>query len=185
MVGQSAHAGLASTVDSVERCDECGFDYDATDWTEVGARVRAAAAATAALLADATDVAATRPEPDRWSALEYAAHVRDVLITIRDRLVIGLVEDDPGFKPMYRDQRVAFGLYAGDTVDAVAPEVVAAAAMLARLFDAIDPDALARPVQYGFPDPERRTLLWMGRQAVHECEHHLDDMRENVARLGG
>ena len=169
----------------MERCDECGFDYDATARTEVGARVRAAAAATAALLTDAADLAAQRPGPERWSGLEYAAHVRDVLITIRDRLVIGLVEDDPGFKPMYRDQRVSLGLYGGDTADAVAPEVVAAAAMLARLFDAIDPDALARPVQYGFPDPEHRTLLWMGRQAVHECEHHLDDMRANVARLRG
>jgi len=167
----------------VERCDECGFDYDATERAEVSVRVRAAAAAIAALLTGAADVAATRPEADRWSVLEYAAHVRDVLITIRDRLVIGLVEDDPGLKPMYRDQRVSFGLYRGDTVDALAPEVVAAAAMLARLFDAIDPDALSRPVQYGFPDPERRTLSWMGRQAVHESEHHLGDMRANVARL--
>jgi hypothetical protein len=84
---------------------------------------------------------------------------------------------------MYSAERVTLGLYAGDTVAAVAPEVVAAAAMLARLFDAIDPSALERPVQYGFPDPERRTLLWMGRQAVHECEHHLGDMRANVSRL--
>lgn len=45
-----------------------------------------------------------RPSPDRWSANEYAAHVRDVLLTIRDRLVIGLVEDNPRFKPVYRDE---------------------------------------------------------------------------------
>ena len=167
----------------VQRCDECGFDYDATIPTEVGPRAGDAARAIAALLTDVADLAPKRPGPERWSGLEYAAHVRDVLITIRDRLVIGLVEDDPQFKPMYRDQRVALGLYAGDTVAAVAPEVVASASMLARLFDAIDPDALSRPVQYGFPDPERRTLLWMGRQAVHECQHHLGDMRTNVARL--
>ena len=52
--------------------------------------------------------------------------------------------------------------------------------MFVRLFDAIDPALLPRPVQYGAPNPAPRTLLWMGQQAVHEVEHHGADIAENL-----
>ena len=141
-----------------------------------------AAAIAAVLRADVAN-AHRRPTEDRWSSLEYAAHVRDVMLTIRDRLVIGLVEDHPGFKPLYRDTRVDLGLYRTDTVDALLPELDAGAAMFLRLFAEIDDVALDRPVQYGFPEPATRTLDWMGKQVVHEIEHHLRDIEEN-ARSG-
>lgn len=121
-----------------------------------------------------------RPSAARWSMIEYGAHVRDVLLTVRDRLVIGLVEEHPDFKPLYRDERISLGLYRTDTVPAVAEELGSAAAMFARLFDAIDPEQLSRSVQYGFPSPADRTLLWMGQQVVHEIEHHLGDIQENL-----
>ena len=117
--------------------------------------------------------------------IEYGAHVRDVFLTIRDRLVIGLVEHDPTFKPLYRNERIKLALYRADTPSAVAAELDAAAAMLVRLFDAIDPGSLSRSVQYGFPDPESRTLLWMGLQAIHEAEHHLGDVRDNLRQVAG
>jgi hypothetical protein len=108
-----------------------------------------------------------------------------VFLTIRDRLVIGLVEDDPGFKPMYRDERVDRGLYASDTPADVANELDSAMAMFVRLFEAIDDGQLDRTVRYGFPDPQPRTLRWMGVQAVHESEHHHADIVENLAAFGG
>ena len=164
-------------------CDQCGFDHDKMTRADIGGRVVGAAGRIAERIQRVTTVS-SRPASDRWSALEYAAHVRDVLITIRDRLVIGLVENNPGFKPMYRDERVTLGLYASDTPALVAVELTAAATMLVRLFDAIDPDALDRAVQYGFPDPDPRTLMWMGAQAVHESEHHLLDIQHNAELLG-
>jgi hypothetical protein len=167
----------------MELCEECGFDFDTVSRDDITHRVTAGAIAAADVVAGARSVALRRPAPDRWSAVEYTAHVRDVLLTIRDRLVIGLVEDNPGFKPLYRDERLSLGLYRGDTADEVALELRAAGMMFARLFDEIDPQLLSRPVQYGFPDPLPRTLLWMGRQAVHEVEHHLGDIRDNVRTL--
>jgi hypothetical protein len=164
----------------VETCEDCGFCWEIVPVDEIGPRVRAAAAGIAQAVRTHSDGAMVRPSPERWSALEYAAHVRDVFLTIRDRLVIGLVEDEPGFKPMYRDERISLGLYASDTAADVAGEVVAAANMMARLFDSIDVRQLDRVVQYGFPDPLPRTLLWMGQQAVHESEHHLADINENL-----
>ena len=146
-------------------------------------RVAAGTAAIADMIIDDTKCSAIRPAAGRWSATEYAAHVRDVLITLRDRLVIGLVEHDPSFKPMYRDERVDLGLYRGDTADAVADELRTVAAMFVRLFEAIDPRQLDRPVEYGWPRPARRSQLWMAQQAVHEVEHHRSDIAENLAKM--
>lgn len=81
--------------------------------------------------------------------LEYGAHVRDVLVTIRDRLVIGLVEYDPGFKPLCRGERINLGQYSQDTPSAVVAELGAATGMLVRLFGAIEPELLSRSVQCG------------------------------------
>ena len=165
----------------MERCDGCGFAWEAVGRDEIGPRTGAGAAAIAALLTSEPERALLRATPPRWSMVEYGAHVRDVLLTVRDRLVIGLVEDDPGFKPLYRDERVDLGLYRADTAAAVAAEVEPAAAMFARLFEAIEPALLERKVEYGFPAPATRTLLWMGQQAVHETEHHLRDIEEGLA----
>lgn len=166
----------------MEQCEVCGFTWDTVDRTEIGPRIDAAAAEVAALVVADPERSAVRPSPERWSATQYAAHMRDVLITLRDRLVIGLVEDDPSFKPMYRDERVELGLYDADPAGAVVDELRTASAMFIRLFDAIDPELLSRTVQYGYPAPAQRSLLWMGQQAVHEAEHHRTDIVENLRR---
>jgi hypothetical protein len=164
----------------VERCDVCGFAWEAVRRDEIAGRVDAGTDAIAVMLADHADRADVRPSAERWSATQYAAHVRDVLLTLRDRFVIGLVEDVPTFSAMYRDERVTLGLYDADPVVAVAAELRAASAMFLRLFGAIDPERLTREVMYGVPTPVRRSLLWMGQQAVHEVEHHGRDIAENL-----
>jgi hypothetical protein len=163
---------------------ECGFDSESVATASVGRRAIAAASAIALLLEQQPTRSMLHLSPGRWSMIEYAAHVRDVFLTVRDRLVIGLVEENPGFKPLYRDERVALGLYRDDSTAAVATELVSAAAMFVRLFHAIDTPLLSRVVQYGYPDPEPQTLLWMGQQAVHEAEHHRRDIEDNVRLLG-
>ena len=65
----------------------------------------------ARLLRSAPNVASARPTPDRWSILEYGAHVRDVLLVFRDRFVVGVVAEGPELTPMYRDERVDRGMY--------------------------------------------------------------------------
>jgi hypothetical protein len=168
----------------VERCEVCGFAWEEVAVDDIDGRLRAGTERIADLLARAPDRATVQPTPGRWSALEYAGHVRDVLLMLRDRMVVGMVEDEPDFKPMYRDQRVDEGLYAADTVGTMTSELAVATALFTRLFGAVAPDDLQRPVRYGFPDPERRTLLWMGQQAVHEVEHHGADIAENLGVTG-
>lgn len=166
----------------METCPTCDFTWESVTREEVGPRCVAASHEIATLLREDPTGALARPTPDRWSAVEYGAHVRDVMLTIRDRLVIGLVEDNPDFKPLYRDERFDRGLYASDTAVNIADEIGPAASMLHRLFEAIDPTELDRVVQYGWPEPATRSLLWMGQQAVHESEHHRNDIAENIGR---
>src|SRR5262245_37719360 len=82
-------------------CDECGFDYDLPDHISVLARLGRQAAEYPLVLA--ADRVRRRPDPDTWSALEYACHVRDVLSIQCDRIMQTLVEDHPTFVPMNRE----------------------------------------------------------------------------------
>jgi DinB superfamily len=164
----------------VESCEVCGFVWDDVADAHVGPRIRAGTDMLARLLHSTPDVAATRPTAGRWSMLEYGAHVRDVLLVLRDRFVVGVVTDNPGFTPMYRDERVDLGMYGGEDPVALAAELEVAAALLVRMLEALSPEQLDRTCQYGYPGPSTRTLRWMAAQAVHEVEHHLGDVEENL-----
>lgn len=167
----------------MESCETCGFVWETVPAADIPDRIRAGSGATAALVRTDPERAVQRPRPDRWSTLEYAAHSRDVLLHVRDRIVIALVEDDPSFKPLYRDQRVDLGLYAGDVPEVVATELEWAADLFARTFAVLGPAPLARLCQAAFPTISTRTVLWMGQQAVHEIEHHGADVEENLRLL--
>jgi hypothetical protein len=77
---------------------------------------------------------------------------------------------------MYREQRVAFDRYAGQSSAAVAGQIVMAADMLAHAFDGLSADQWARPLIYNFPAPSRRDVEWVAHHTVHEMTHHLADI---------
>jgi DinB family protein len=158
----------------------CGFVWDEVPDDDVAQRIRAGTDMLGRLLSNNPDVARTRPTADRWSMLEYGAHVRDVLLVLRDRFVVGVVIDNPGFTPMYRDERVELGMYEGEDPMVLAAELAVATALLVRILEAVTPEQLDRTCQYGFPGPTTRTLRWMAAQAVHEVEHHGRDVEENL-----
>jgi hypothetical protein len=172
-------------VTSPESCPGCGFIWDQVEPHDVAPHLLEAAGQVATLLVANADTARTRPEPARWSTLEYAAHLRDVLLNVRDRLVLCAVEDNPSPYPLYREERVTFGLYAGEDPATVASDLEAAARLFTVAFDTLSPAALERPVIYSRVLNDQRTFRWMGAQGLHEAQHHLDDVRENVTRLNG
>jgi len=118
-----------------------------------------------------------RPEPAVWSALEYACHLRDVLLVQRDRVLLALVVDEPGFVPMYRDERVGLARYNEDDPAVVAAELVMAADLFARLIERLDRAQLDRPAIYHYPVTARVDLGWVARHTLHEAIHHLADVR--------
>jgi len=157
----------------------CGFAWESVPDDEIAGRVRRGGDAVADVLLAAGGGAARRPSPERWSTLEYAAHVRDVCLHVRDRVVITLVEDSPEFKLLHPGARVDLGLYAGDDPAQVAAELRTAAGLFARTFERVRPEALGRPARTTYPTATIRPLRWLAQQVVHELEHHLDDVREN------
>jgi hypothetical protein len=140
----------------------------------------AAAAAYAGPLAADDPALRTRRAPDVWSPLEYACHVRDVVLMRRDRVYVALVEDEPSFKPMYRNERVALDRYDTQTPSVVADQIAMAADLLSRAFNGLDDAQWARPLIYGFPEPARRDVEWVAHHTLHELVHH----RVDIARIG-
>jgi DNA segregation ATPase FtsK/SpoIIIE, S-DNA-T family len=125
----------------------------------------------------------TRPEAETWSALEYAGHVRDVLLTQHGRLYQALVEDVPAFSPMHRDERVLLGGYNTEDPATTATEVTIAADLFARLLARLSAAEWSRRCIYNFPEPTEVDVTWLARHSVHEVVHHLLDIDEVTARV--
>lgn len=166
----------------MESCDECRFVYASVAAAEVPDRLRSFGPRYAERLTAADETAARRrPAPDVWSAVEYGAHVRDVLLVQRERLHLALITDEPAFPPMHRDERAVNAAYATTPIDDLVIEVDVAAKLLARDAATLDTDALDRTGTYFYPAPARRSLLWLLRHTIHEGEHHLIDLERSLA----
>jgi hypothetical protein len=157
-------------------CSECGFIYGATPRQDLAVGLRAAAAEFAVQLAAGGPALRIRRSPEQWSPLEYACHVHDVMLMPRDRVYVALVEDEPSFKPMYREERVAFDRYDTQNPSVVADQIAMAADLLSRAFDGLDDAQWTRPLIYGFPDPARRDVEWVAHHTLHEMVHHHVDI---------
>ena len=159
-----------------DACATCGFSYDMgraeiTTWLRSDARVF-----VERLAAFDDRAVRTRPAPDVWSPLEYACHVRDVLRVQRARAEQALDEDEPTFTPMRRDERVLEDRYNEQDPSLVAKEIVAAAADFADFLDGLDDSEIMRRGLYNYPQPELRTVEWIGIHTVHELLHHRVDI---------
>jgi len=161
----------------MESCEGCGFEWDAVTAAEVPPRLQAAAAGFRTVLAGDAVALASHRDDTTWSPVEYGAHVRDVLLNLRDRIVLGLAQDNPVPHAMFGDLRIRSGLYAADRPDQLTADIDVAAGLFVRTIAALDDEQLARPIFYGWPTAATRTLLWVAAQALHEAEHHLTDVQ--------
>ncbi len=164
-------------------CEVCGFEWAGVAAVEVPERVNAAVEAFVRVVKDAGPDVARRPSPERWSILEYAGHLRDVLLVQRERIITASILDTPTGAARYRDDRVNLGFYRLDTPEEVVAELAIAAGLFVKTFSSLPEGYERRELVYSVITPERVTVLWVGAQAVHECEHHLGDVEENAALL--
>ncbi|MET1000308.1 MAG: DinB family protein [Acidimicrobiia bacterium] len=159
-------------------CPECGFEYRPDEAGAAGAAIIAGAAEIAVLIS-AGDVR-TRRAPQTWSALEYACHVRDVLLVQRERVLQARREDCPTPAPMGRDERVEHDGHAGQDPAAVARQLSDAARMFANVLDRLSDDAWDRTMIYNYPVPTERSLHWVAVHTQHEVVHHVRDTRAQL-----
>ena len=77
---------------------------------------------------------------------------------------------------MGRDERVVNDRYNEQDPAVVRAEVLAAAETLASFLDALDDAGWRRTGIYNYPEPEPRTVEWIGIHTVHELLHHRGDI---------
>jgi hypothetical protein len=153
-------------------CPECGLDTSSFDREDIPAMIRANAAAWRTPL-DAPD-AVRRPRPDKWSALEYGCHVRDVLKLYDYRLSLMLTEDNPRYPNWDQDETAIADRYDTQDPGTVAGELAAAADAIATRFGGVSGEQWERPGRRS--DGAVFTVETFARYFIHDPVHHLYDV---------
>jgi hypothetical protein len=78
---------------------------------------------------------------------------------------------------------VALGFYALDSASDVIKELTVSSQLFVRTIRSLPPTYEQREFFFSPVTPRKVTILWAGAQALHECEHHLLDVRENLSLL--
>ena len=154
-------------------CGECGFDAARVAVDSIAGLIREQAEIWPMLL-DAAD-AGIRSRPDKWSALEYGCHVRDVFRLYDFRLHLMLDNDDPVFPNWDQDETAIEQRYDEADPASVATELVAAAIQLAESFDSVNGAQWGRVGRRG--DGAVFTIESFARYLIHDPIHHVHDVR--------
>jgi hypothetical protein len=165
----------------MDHCGACGFTYDLDQSTEAGDAIRVGAADLSTVLWRTDVDLATRPDSAVWSPLEYACHVRDVLLVQRERVLLARRTHQPAPEQMGRDERAEHDGYADQDARDVARQLTDAAQMFAHVLSRLGPAEWERTLVYNYPEPTVRTLRWVAVHTLHEVRHHLRDVTCQVA----
>jgi len=164
-----------------EPCQECGYEVRYFPRGDIGSLVRSSAAQWKEILAGDEPNLRRRPRPDRWSALEYAAHVRDVFALYDQRLRLMLTQDGPRYPNWNQDETAVEKNYAEADPADVAAELSSNTANLAAQFDSVAEEDWERT---GFrSDGAAFTVESFARYFIHDPQHHLHDVRIGLATL--
>jgi hypothetical protein len=153
-------------------CPDCGFEAGAVPAGDI-ARLTLELTQPWPSVLQRPD-ARERPAPEVWSALEYAAHVRDVCRVFDGRVHQLLVEDPAEFENWDQDQAAVDGRYAELEPTEVAGELVAAAAAVSASFAGVPDDAWSRRGIRS--NGSHFTVLTLGQYMLHDLAHHLHDV---------
>jgi hypothetical protein len=164
-----------------ERCEACGFDGAIYTDSALLEALRSLQKRWRQQLVAATGELRSRPDPDTWSAIEYAAHSRDITALHVYGVEQALTQDEPIFPPIRDDLAEAAAVaYADANPDEVLQALGVAAERLARLADDAGVDAWSRGLTIGETRSDVRRLL---EHALHDSQHHLDDVERGLASL--
>lgn len=164
-----------------ERCEECGFVYSSVSPEEAAEKLRSFGRRYRAPLTrflageDGDAILRQRPEPDVWSALEYAAHVRDAVRFNGYMARRTLTEDHPTMPAPNPDKAAADNNYNDEDPAEVAAGIEERAEKLAVMVDSTDASSWDRAAAWEGRDGDF-TAIYFVRNAVHEGHHHLLDV---------
>lgn len=168
-----------------ETCPECGYDSSTVDPTDVAAAMRANAAAFRSALKRSSMVAERPPVPPgaapRWSALEYAAHVRDVYGLAAERITRMIKKKAPTFADWDQDRAAIDGDYASADRDKVSYDLAVNAGKVADLLDKVRGDDWQRSGMRS--DGAGFTIASYAVYILHDVTHHLWDVERGYEAI--
>ena len=173
-------AGVASSFVDHEICAACGFDGARYDDVALLEGLRTMGSSWRTLVALCGDELRVRPEPEVWSAIEYAAHSRDVTALHVFGVEQALTADEPIFPAIDGEELIqsAAASYLEADPQRVVNELEGEAICLARLADDAGAQAWARGLTIGGSRMDVRRLL---EHALHDSLHHLIDVERGVS----
>lgn len=165
---------------TAEHCDDCGLAAAGVPQHELGTAIAREGARWAALLSErAEHELRRRPRAEVWSALEYAAHVRDVLALFRDRVGSAITEEEPEFGWWNHEAAAVDEGYNEQDPPVVAAMLEEAAERLVMALPAEGDAAWQRAGTRR--ESERFTVDGLARFALHEARHHRFDAERGLA----
>jgi S-DNA-T family DNA segregation ATPase FtsK/SpoIIIE len=167
---------------SHEQCSACGFDGSDYEPERLLEAIRGLGPEWKRLLLTAGGDLRKRPAPATWSALEYAAHSRDITALHVFGVEQALTTDEPVFPEIAGDELVetAAANYASEDPVAVGMELEEHAQKLADLAQASSSTSWSRGITFGNSRSDVRQLL---EHALHDSHHHLVDVNMGLAVL--
>jgi len=165
-----------------EYCAACGFDGSYYSDEALLAAVRDLGPRWKALLGEARTDLRTRPSPGVWSAIEYAAHSRDITALHAFGVQQALTQDEPTYPPIESDELIetAAATYEDADPDQVGTELENRASELADLAADAGSDAWSRGLTVGGERTDVRHLL---EHALHDSLHHVDDVQRGLLSI--
>lgn len=160
-------------------CPECGFDAKSFDPLTMPEAIRSNASEWTDLLTRSQ--VRERPSPDKWSALEYGCHIRDVFVLFNERLRLMLDTDDPTYQNWDQDATAISERYGEQDPADVIPAIDHAAEALAERFASVQPDQWSRTGTRS--DGAKFTVHSFAQYLIHDPVHHLHDVREGYEAL--
>jgi DinB superfamily len=162
-----------------QTCPECGFDAGSFDPLTMPEAIRSNAQEWVPLLTHGQ--VRDRPRPDKWSALEYGCHIRDVFVLFNERLRLMLENDDPTYQNWDQDATAMSERYSEQDPADVLPAIDHAAEALATRFASVTADQWSRPGTRS--DGAKFTVHSFAQYLIHDPVHHIHDVREGYEAL--
>lgn len=165
-----------------ELCVACGFDGAEYDDAALVRAVRSLGPTWRTIVEASGEELRVRPEPRTWSAIEYAAHSRDVTALHAFGVEQALTTDEPTFPAIDGEDLVqsAATSYVEADPEQVVVELEAHASRLARLADDAGPGTWTRGLTIGGSRMDVRRLL---EHALHDSLHHVGDVERGLQAL--
>jgi hypothetical protein len=165
-----------------EACAACGFDGAGYDDRALLAALRALGPSWRSLLNACGSALRVRPDPEVWSAIEYAAHSRDVTALHAFGVEQALTTGEPIFPAIDGEdliQSAAASYRDADSVQVV-DGLEGEATRMARLAGDAGPQVWSRGLTIGGSRMDVRRLL---EHALHDSVHHLVDVKRGLSMI--